>query len=257
MYTGIFDTHAHYVNKRFDSDREWLLKTALPEGGVTQIMLPGITLGDSAENIALAAQYDYVYPAVGIHPLHVEGLPEDWETQLRTLAADPSVLAIGEAGLDFHREVYDPALQEHVFRVQLELAAELGKPLIFHFREATGAALKILREYRPQGVAHCFSGSKEVARELTDMGIYLGIGGSLTFENARKIVEAMPTIPAEYIVFETDAPYLPPHPYKHKNRCDSRMIALTAERAAELRGEDPQKLIDTARENAFRLFGIS
>ena len=258
MYTGIFDTHAHYVHAKFDSDRKWLLEKALPEGGVTHVMLAGVTLEDSAQNIALAAQYETVYPSAGIHPLHVEGLPEDWEAQLYALVSRPEVPAIGEAGLDFHLEEYDAGLQEAVFRTQLRMAMELDKPVILHIREATGRALEILREHRGlRGVAHCFSGSKEVARELTDLGLYLGIGGSLTFENARKVIGAVEAMPLERLVFETDAPYLPPHPYKRRNRCDSRMIAITAERAAQIRGTDAQTLIDAARENAMQLFGIA
>ena len=172
--------------------------------------------------------------------------------------AHPRSVALGEIGLDYHYDLSPREAQRRVFDEQLELAWTLNKPVILHIREATGRALEILREHRGlRGVAHCFSGSKEVARELTDLGLYLGIGGSLTFENARKVIGAVEAMPLERLVFETDAPYLPPHPYKRKNRCDSRMIAITAERAAQIRGTDAQTLIDAARENAMQLFGIA
>lgn len=254
MYSGIFDTHAHYVHRDFDQDREALL-AQLPAEGVCGVMLAGCSIDDTKRSIALAEQYAYMYCAAGIHPSYAEALPANWKETLAALAAHPKVLAIGECGLDYHTPAPDKTQQQAVLTEQLRLAAETELPVILHIREAMGDALAILRKYRPKGVVHCFSGSPETARELTDLGLYIGIGGVLTYNNARKIVEAVKTIPADRLVLETDSPYLTPVPFR-RERNDSRRIAVIAEKAAELRGTDAQTLIDICRENGKRLFGM-
>lgn len=254
MYTGIFDTHAHYADPAFAADREELL-SGLPAQGVTRVMLAGCSIADSRDCIALAAQYPHLWCAVGIHPEQVGGIAPDWFERLTALAAHEKVRAIGEIGLDYHYEGYDRSLQHAVLRQQLALAKELNLPVILHIRDAMGDALSLLHELRPRGVVHCFSGSAEVAMELVRLGLYIGIGGVLTYRNARKIVQAVEVIPADRLVFETDCPYLAPVPHRGE-RCDSRMIALTAERAAEIRHTDPQALIDLAAENGRMLFGL-
>ena len=255
MYTGIFDTHAHYADSSFDPDRAELLGS-LPEEGVDCVMLAGCSVADSRACIALAEQYPHVWCAVGIHPEQVDGLQEDWYEQIKSMAVHEKVRAIGEIGLDYHYEGYDRDLEHAVLEQQLMLAKELRLPAILHIRDAMGDALGILRQMRPEGVVHCFSGSAETARELVSLGLYIGIGGVLTYKNARKVVEAMAVIPEEQLLFETDCPYLAPVPYRGK-RCDSRMIAAVAERAAEIRGTDAQSLIRIAAENGRRLFGIA
>ena len=254
MYTGIFDTHAHYADSSFDADRDALL-SAQPSEGVDCVMLAGCSTADSRACIALAEQYPHVWCAAGIHPEQVDGLQPDWCEQIRTMAAHEKVLAIGEIGLDYHYEGYDRDLEHTVLEQQLLLARELDLPVILHIRDAMGDALEILRRMRPKGVVHCFSGSAETARELTALGLYIGIGGVLTYRNARKVVQAVEVIPEDRLVFETDCPYLAPVPYRGQ-RCDSRMIAAVAERAAEIRHTDPQRLIRIAAENGRRLFGI-
>lgn len=255
MYTGIFDTHAHYTHKVFNRDRDELL-SSLPSQGVDCVMLAGCHLTDSLHSVELAAQYPHVWCAVGVHPKHLKELAPDWCEQLRAMAAHEKVRAIGEFGLDYSFEGYDREMEYEAMMQQFALAKELDLPVILHFRDATGDALEVLRQVRPKGVVHCFSGSAETARELTDLGLYLGIGGVLTYENARKIVEALPVIPDDKLLFETDCPYLTPGADR-RARNDSRNIAVVAERAAELRGTDAQTLIHTAAENARRLFGIS
>ncbi|MCR4646800.1 MAG: TatD family hydrolase [Oscillospiraceae bacterium] len=255
MYTGIFDTHTHYVHKAYNADRNELLGS-LPAQGVDCVMLAGCHLRDSLLNIQLAEQYPHVWCAVGVHPKHLNDLAPDWIEQLRTMAMHEKVRAIGEFGLDRSFEGYDAEQQQEVMMQQFALAKELDLPVMLHFRDATGDALEALRQVRPKGVVHCFSGSAETARELTDLGLYLGIGGVLTYENARKIVEALPVIPDDKLLFETDCPYLSPAPDR-RARNDSRNIAVVAERAAELRGTDAQTLIHIAAENGRRLFGIS
>lgn len=253
-YTGIFDTHAHYTASAFAADRDALL-AALPQEGVSHVMLCGCTPADSAACLALAEAYPHVWCAVGVHPEHVAELPDDWFGQIAALAKAGKVRAIGEIGLDYHYENYDAALQQEVLIRQLLLARACDLPVILHIRDAMGDAMDILREYRPKGVIHCYSGSREIAREAVRMGLYLGFGGTLTYHNARRAVQTMRDMPEDRILFETDCPYLAPEPHRGE-RCDSRMIAHTAERAAEIRGCDPQQLIDTCRRNAMRLFEI-
>ena len=258
MYQGIFDTHAHYTDPAFDADRAELLGT-FPEQGVSYVMLCGCTPEDSRASLALAQQYPHVYCAVGVHPEHVTNdLAPDWYDSIRetALSCPEKVRAIGEIGLDYHYEGYDADLQKDVLIRQLLLARELDLPCILHIRDAMGDAMEILREYKPKGVIHCYSGSKETAKEAVKLGLYLGFGGTLTYHNARRVVETMKMLPAESILFETDCPYLAPVPNRGK-RCDSRMIADTAECAAKIRGVDTQALIDICRENAMRLFHLT
>lgn len=256
MYHGIFDTHAHYTDAAFADDRTALL-ARLPAEGVSHVMLCGCTPSDSRDSLALAEQFAHVYCAVGVHPENLDALPSDWLGQLRELAVShpEKVRAIGEIGLDYHLEGYDAAYQKEVFTAQLTLAQELGLPVILHIRDAMGDAMDILHQYRPRGVIHCFSGSRETAKEAVRLGLYLGFGGTLTYKNARRAVETVEMLPPDRMLLETDCPYLAPVPHRGK-RNDSRMIAYVAERAAEIRGTNPQTVIDTCRENALRLFGL-
>lgn len=251
--TGIFDTHSHYTDSAFDADRDALL-TALPGEGVSHVMLCGCTPEDSLACTELAERFAHVFCAVGVHPEHAGTLAPDWFERIRALASHPKVRAIGEIGLDYHYEGYDPALQKDVLIRQLLLARELELPVILHIRDAMGDAMEILREFQPRGVIHCYSGSRETAREAVQLGLMLGFGGTLTYRNARRAVETMEWIPPEFILLETDCPYLAPVPHRGK-RCDSRMIAHTAARAAAIKGMEVQELIDICRENALRLFG--
>lgn len=254
----IFDTHAHYDMDRFDADREELL-SSLPEKGVRAVINCGTNIESSRASIDLAKQYDYFYAACGIYP-------HDWDggkimsieaalNELRELAANKGVVAIGEIGLDYRYEGTDRAAQKEIFTKQLELADELNLPVILHDGEAHGDMMDILRRYKPRGVLHCFSGSVEMMREVTRLGIYIGVGGALTFKNAVKRTAVVKAVPEEYLLFETDAPYMAPVPCRGQ-RCCSSMIAFTAQKAAELRGVDTSYTLEKAAENACRLFGI-
>ena len=255
MYRNIFDTHSHYADSAFDGDRDELL-AALPDKGVRFAALAGSSMQDSAENVALAQKYGYIYAAVGVHPESVDETPSDYREKLTELVkSSEKVRAIGEIGLDYHYENYDRDKQILFFRQQLELARELSLPVIVHSRNASEDTLDILKEYRPAGVVHCFSGSAEVAREVIKLGMYIGFTGVLTFKNAKKAKRAFSVVPADRLLFETDCPYMAPEPFRGK-RCNSSMIAKIARAAETLSGVPAQQLIDITNENARRLFDI-
>ena len=256
MYRNIFDTHAHYTDRAFDEDRDALLQS-LPAKGVRYVMLAGCDVEDSKACAALADRYDYIYASAGVHPENLENLPSDWLSQLRSLAKnDPKIRAIGEIGLDYHYDGYDADRQKEIFIAQLELAKELDLPVILHVRDAVGDAMEILRKYRPKGVMHCYSGSAETAKEVLSLGLHISLTGVLTFKNARKAVEVLELVPLERFMLETDCPYMAPVPFRGK-RCDSSLIAYTAEKAAEIKGVDPQELIDECCRTGMKLFGIT
>lgn len=256
MEALIFDSHAHYDDEQFDPDREELLGKRLPEAGVCGILNMGADLQGCRDTVALTEQYDYVYGAVGIHPECAKELPDDWLSLLRELLRKEKIVAVGEIGLDYHwLDACPKARQQEVFTAQLELAKELSLPVAVHDREAHADTLELLKRYRPQGVVHCFSGSVEMAREVLKLGMYLGIGGVVTFKNARHAVEVAKEIPLDRLLLETDAPYMAPAPYRGK-RNDSSLIVYVAKRISELRGEAPEVILRAAAENARRLFQI-
>lgn len=254
MYSNIFDSHAHYDDQHFDEDRHALLE-ALPGQGITGIINPATSVKSARACIALAERYPFMYCAVGVHPHEAAEAPEDYISQLRALASAPRVCAIGEIGLDYHYDFSPRELQRQVFEQQLQLAAELGLPVIIHDRESHADTLALLYRYRPAGVLHCFSGSAEMAREVVGLGMYVGFTGAVTFKNARKPLEAVAAVPLERLLIETDCPYMAPVPHRGQ-RCDSSMIPLTAQVMADIKGVTAQQLLDATARNAKTLFGI-
>ena len=255
MYRNIFDTHSHYADSAFDGDRDELL-AALPDKGVRFAVLAGSSMQDSAENVALAQKYGYIYAAVGVHPESVDETPSDYREKLTELVkSSEKVRAIGEIGLDYHYENYDRDKQILFFRQQLELARELSLPVIVHSRNASEDTLDILKEYRPTGVVHCFSGSAEVAREVIKLGMYIGFTGVLTFKNAKKALHALEVVPLDRLLLETDCPYMAPEPLRGR-RCDSSMICYTAEKAAQIKGVSTQELLDITCRNGMDFYHI-
>ncbi len=251
----IFDSHAHYLDSRFDDDRDTLL-TAL-SGDVCGIIENGTTAATSREAVALAHRHPHVWAAVGIHPGDAAGAVESDLAVLEQLADDEKAVAIGEIGLDYHYEDACPRdVQQHWFRAQLELANRLSLPVVVHDREAHEDTLRFLQEYRPAGVVHCFSGSVEMARELLKLGLYIGIGGVVTFKNARKTVEVAAELPLDRLLLETDAPYLAPVPHRG-HRCDSSMIRYTADTIAALRGISTEELLRITTDNAKTLYHLA
>lgn len=253
--THIFDSHAHYDDEAFSEDLPQLL-AALPENGVTGVISCGVNTETSRFAVRLSQNYPYIYAAAGFHPLNLEDVPADVPAALRPLLAEKKTVAVGEIGLDYHYEKETRQEQLALFETQLRLACELDIPVIVHDREAHEDTLRLLTRYRPRGVVHCFSGSVEMAEAILRLGMYIGLGGAVTFHNAKKPVEVAAMVPDERLLTETDAPYMAPVPLRGK-RCDSRMIAYTAERLAEIRGTSTQAILDLTAQNAKTLFGIA
>ncbi len=252
---GIFDSHAHYNDARFTEDRDTLLPQ-LHANGVTAILNVGCDLPSSAEVVRMAEQYTFLYAAVGVHPEEAETLPKNYLEEIAPLAKHPKAVAIGEIGLDYHYEKANAAAQQEIFLQQLELADRLNLPVIIHSRDATQDTIDILKKRQNHhGVLHCFSGSADTAQIYLKMGYYIGFTGVVTFSNAKKAVEAAKVVPLDRLLLETDCPYMAPVPFRGQ-RCSSDMIASTATKIAEIKGISPQQLIDAARENTCRLFGI-
>lgn len=255
MYNNIFDTHAHYDDSRFDTDRTQLLKD-LPKSGITAVVSCGCDLPSSAANQALANSYDYFYYAAGLHPENLEGVSLSDLESIRAMAKEAKCLAIGEIGLDYHWMSSSKETQIAFFEAQIALAKELNLPVIVHDREAHGDTLSILQKTKPTGVLHCFSGSKEMAKEIIRLGMYIGLNGVATFKNARKSLEVVREIPLDRLVLETDCPYLAPEPCRGK-RNDSSLIPHIAARISEVLGMDTQTILNITAENARRLYNLN
>ncbi|MCR5664023.1 MAG: TatD family hydrolase [Oscillospiraceae bacterium] len=249
-----FDTHAHYDDRHFDSDRDELLP-ALAAAGVELIVDPGCDTESSRAALALAERWPFVYAAVGVHPEEMAHDPCELGV-IRELARHPKCVAIGEVGLDYYWDREHKAEQQKLFRAQIELAMELGKPVIVHDRDAHGDCLAIARDYPgARGVFHCFSGSLEMAEELLALGWYLGFDGPITYKNARRALEVLALCPPERILMETDSPYLSPEPLRGR-RNDSRNLVCVAEKIGELKGLTAAEAARLCLENGRRLFGL-
>lgn len=250
----VFDSHAHYDDTAFDPDRTKLLD-ALPAHGICGVINCGSDLASSEASLDLAEKYDYIYAAVGVHPHEAAGAPSGFLSPLRELAAHPKAVAIGEIGLDYHYDFSPREAQISLLEAQLQLAVQLQMPVILHDREAHGDLYALLEKYRPRGVVHCFSGSVELAEHALRLGMYIGLGGAVTFKNARKPAEVARMVPPDRLLLETDAPYMAPVPFRGR-RCDSTCIPITAEVIAQLRGISRDELLMQCRENTRDLFGI-
>ena len=255
---GIFDTHCHYDESVFDSDRRDLLDEMFESGTVSGLMHASCDLISSQAGIKLAEEYENYYCAIGIHPTYIhfrEELPSDYIDRLKMLASHPKVRAIGEAGLDYHDKSADREEQKCVFIEQIKLSQELDLPLIIHCRSAYGDLVDILKKHPARCICHCFGGSAETAAELVKMGHYIAFGGALTWKNAENPRRALKAVPTDRLLFETDAPFLAPEVFRGY-RCDSRMTVYAIETAAEILGIPAQELADITRENAKRIFDI-
>ncbi|MCQ5128601.1 TatD family hydrolase [Butyricicoccus faecihominis] len=254
----LFDTHAHYDDERFDSDRDELLRS-MPAQNVGLILNPAVDLASSRKAIGYAQKYPHMYAAVGIHP---EDINENWENDLSVIFElaqnEPKVRAVGEIGLDYYweKEERARARQQVVFRRQMELAERLSLPVIVHDRDAHGDCMEITRAFPGvRGVYHCYAGSVEMARELLRLGYYLSFTGVITFKNARKAIEVIRETPIDRLMIETDAPYMAPEPYRGR-RNSSLYVHRMAETIAEVKEMDVQEVERITTENGKRLFAI-
>ncbi len=253
----IFDSHAHYDDSRFDEDREEFLSKILPDKGVVGIINCSSSYESMKPNLELAEKYPYVYTSLGIHPECAANLPEDYLDFIYENAKDNmNVVGIGEIGLDYYYADMCPKdKQKEVFVNHLHLAKKLNLPVVVHDRDAHGDITEILKEHRPSGVLHCFSGSVEMARDMVKIGMYIGIGGVVTFNNAKHCPDVVKNIPLERILLETDCPYLAPVPFRGK-RNDSSLILYIAEKIAEIKGISTEEVLFVTRNNVKDLFGV-
>ena len=256
----IFETHAHYEDKKFDADRVELLST-IKKKNIGKIINVGSTMETSRESVCISRAYEDVYAAIGVHPSEIaEMTEEDLNWLEKTAKEDDKVIAIGEIGLDYYWDK-DPeiqSLQQYWFRRQLELARRVDLPVIIHSRDAAAPTMEILREAAKlgtRGVIHCYSYSAEQAKEYVKMGYNIGVGGVVTFKNGRKLQETVMEIPMEKILLETDCPYMAPEPFRGK-RNDSTLIPYMVAKIAELKGITDKEVEDQTWDNACKLFRV-
>ncbi len=254
MYHNIFDSHAHYDDEQFEMDRNELL-VSFKDKGISGVVCCGVNIETSKFAVELSHKYDFVYSAVGFHPLDNNEYTDGDLERIKALALDEKCVAIGEIGLDYHYEKESRDNQLVLLEKQIELAKELDLPVIIHDRESHEDTMNILKKYKPKGVVHCFSGSVEMAKEVVKLGMYIGLGGAVTFKNAVKPCEVAKFVPEDKLLIETDAPYMTPVPFRGK-RCTSLHIPYTAEKIAELRGVTAQEILDSTDKNAKILFDI-
>jgi TatD DNase family protein len=256
----IFDTHAHYDDEAFEEDRDELLDS-MESKGIGYIVNACASISGMEKTIALMEKYPFVYGAVGVHPDDAMEMTEETLKQIRALAKHEKTVAIGEIGLDYywHKEPETHAVQKNMFRAQMEIAREEKLPFMIHSREAAQDTLDIVREYVQGGmyggIIHCFSYGKELAREYLNMGLSLGIGGVITFKNARKLREVVEYAPLSQLLLETDCPYLSPEPNRGK-RNSSLNLPYVAEAIAQIKGITPEEVIAETEKNAKKLLGI-
>ena len=251
----IFETHAHYDDAKFDTDREMLL-AELPQRGISPVINAGSSIATTKTTLSLAQEYPFLYAAVGVHPSDVDDLNEDTYAWLRQQTTLQKTVAVGEIGLDYYWPEPDHETQKKWFLRQLELAREIKKPVIIHSRDAAKDTVDLMTEAHAEeigGVIHCYSYTKETAKIFLDMGFYFGIGGVLTFKNAKKLKEAVEYIPMDRIVLETDCPYLAPEPNRGK-RNSSLNIPYVIAAMAQIKGITEEEVRKAAWDNSLKLY---
>lgn len=255
MLTSIFESHAHYDDEAFDKDRQQLF-AKLQKQAISPIINVGASIASTKKTIQLMQEYPFIYGALGIHPNETGELTEDDMVWLRAQSQQEKAVAIGEIGLDYHWKEPNRDIQKHWFVRQLDLAKEVGLPVIIHSREAAKDTLDIMKTERADklpGVIHCYSYSVEHAREYLNMGYYFGIGGVLTYPDAKKIKEVAAYLPLDSILLETDCPYLPPQPMRGQ-RNDSSNLIYIAKELARIKQTNVDHILNATSENAYRLF---
>ncbi|WP_130836299.1 TatD family hydrolase [Lachnoclostridium sp. Marseille-P6806] len=265
----IFDTHTHYSDPVFDEDREALL-AGFCKAGVGRAVEVSASVSGLDGTLRLAQTHPQLYATVGVHPSECAEMTEETLAHMEELLSQPKAVAVGEIGLDYHWDEPDRETQKKWFRAQLALAARLDLPVVIHSRDAAQDTMEILREHRrgggvprestddgsrPQGVVHCYSYSPEQAREYVRMGYFIGIGGVVTFKNARKLREVVQDIPLGSLVLETDCPYMAPEPHRGE-RNSSLLLPLVTAKIAELKEISLEEVIRVTEKNAERLYGL-
>lgn len=252
----IIDTHAHYDDEQFDTDRDELLKS-MHDGGIGLIVNAASTLESWGKIQRLTEEYPFVYGAVGIHPDEAGTLTEEHMSEMERLLDLEKIVAVGEIGLDYYWDNESHDVQKKWFIRQLELAKRKDMPVIIHSREAAADTMEIMRGYASgmRAVIHCYSYSVEMAREYVKMGYYIGIGGVVTFKNAKKLLNVVKEIPLTSIVLETDCPYLAPVPYRGK-RNSSLYLPYVAEKIAEIKGVNIEEVVRQTEENSRMLYDL-
>jgi len=253
----LIDTHAHLDNELFKDERQDVINRC-GAVGVTQIINASYDLPSSRRAAALAREDSRIFATVGVHPHDADGVPEDYLAQLTSLAGQSEVVALGEMGLDYYRDLSPRKIQQRVFREQLALSRELVMPVVIHNREAHGDILEIMRQdgVSPAGgVMHCFSGSWEVARECMKLGLYISLAGPVTFKNAARLQDIARRVPLDRLLVETDAPYLTPEPHRGR-RNEPSYVVYVARQVAQLRGMRLEELAAAVSTNARQLFNL-
>lgn len=252
----IIDTHAHYDDEQFDPDREELLGS-MKEGGVGLIVNAGSTLESWEKICRLTEEYPFVYGAIGIHPDEVGSLSEERMREMEELLDRDKIVAVGEIGLDYYWDKENHDIQKKWFIRQLETARKKDMPVIIHSREAAADTMEIMKTYAAgmRAVIHCYSYSPEMAKEYVKMGYYIGVGGVVTFKNAKKLKQVVEEIPLESIVLETDCPYLAPEPFRGK-RNSSLYLPYVAEKIAEIKGVSAEEVVCQTEENSRQLYRL-
>lgn len=253
----IFETHAHYDDEKFDGDREELI-AELREAGIGHVINVGASIESTKTTLELVKKHDFMYAAVGVHPSDVDGLNEKTFAWLAEQTRLDKTVAVGEIGLDYYWDK-EPEVQKNQriwFQKQMELACEADLPVIIHSRDAAEDTMRIMKEVHAEeipGVIHCYSYSPEMAKEFVKMGYYIGVGGVVTFKNAKKLVQTVQEIPIERILLETDCPYMAPEPHRG-TRNSSLNLPYVAAKIAELKGISAEEVISITEQNAYHLF---
>lgn len=254
----LFDTHVHVNAEQFNEDLEEVIERA-QEAGVENMIVVGFDRPTITRAMELVELYEFMFAAVGWHPVDAIDMTEEDLQWIEELCAHPKVVAIGEMGLDYHWDKSPKDIQQEVFRKQIRLAKKVGLPIIIHNREATADIISILKEEEASevgGIMHCFSGSAETALECIDLNFYISLGGPVTFKNAKKPKEVAGAVPLDRLLIETDCPYLAPHPYRGK-RNEPSYVKLVAEQIAEIKQLTVEEVSQATTNNAKKLFGIN
>ena len=251
----LFDTHAHLNDERFDEIRCELIES-LKENGIGAYCEIGYDVESSQSAVELSKKYDFIYAACGVHPHDTQNLTEDDMSVLKELLKNPKAVALGEIGLDYYYDNSERDKQRFWFDRQLKLASDINKPVIIHTRDAMADTIDILKANKNnRGIIHCYSGSKESAKILLNMGYYISFAGPLTFKNASAALEVAAYVPDDRILIETDSPYLAPVPYRGKTNTPV-YVAEVAKKLAEIRNVSFEYISELTNENAKRIYGI-